>query len=139
MELDASLDWLSLSMTPGLGSRLTGKLAAPIRFACRKCFVLRSPSSKLASLPSASGAGHSSQAARTRMPKQELARVRKLGCRLVNWGEPEYPQRLLEIYDPPPLLYVRGDAGALNRHSISMVGTRRPTPYGNQIGGTAGA
>ncbi len=59
--------------------------------------------------------------------------MRKLGCRLLNWDEPEYPQRLLEIYDPPPLLYVRGDAGVLNRHSISMVGTRRPTPYGNQV------
>jgi DNA processing protein len=63
----------------------------------------------------------------------ELAEVRKLGCRLLNWDEPEYPQRLLEIYDPPPLLYVRGDASVLNRHSISMVGTRRPTPYGNQV------
>jgi DNA processing protein len=65
--------------------------------------------------------------------EEELARVRTMGCRLLNWDEPEYPRRLLEIYDPPPLLYVRGDAGALNRHSISMVGTRRPTPYGNQI------
>src|SRR5579862_7372748 len=63
----------------------------------------------------------------------ELAQIRKLGCRLLNWDEPEYPQRLLEIYDPPPLLYVRGDVSALNRHSISMVGTRRPTPYGNQV------
>src|ERR1700676_1500881 len=65
--------------------------------------------------------------------EEELAQVRKLGCRLLNWDEPEYPQRLLEIYDPPPLLYVRGDASVLNRHSISMVGTRRPTPYGNQV------
>src|ERR1700687_2516536 len=63
----------------------------------------------------------------------ELAKVRKLGCRLLNWDEPEYPKRLLEIYDPPPLLYVRGDISVLNRHSISMVGTRRPTPYGNQV------
>ena len=73
------------------------------------------------------------------MPKRSLRRVRKLGCRLVNWDEPEYPQRLLEIYDPPPLLYVRGDAGVLNRHSISMVGTRRPTPYGNQVAERLGA
>ena len=65
--------------------------------------------------------------------EEELAKVRKLGCRLLNWDEPEYPRRLLEIYDPPPLLYVRGDASVLNRHSISMVGTRRPTPYGNQV------
>ncbi len=51
----------------------------------------------------------------------------------MNWEETGYPRRLLEIYDPPPLLYVRGDPQCLSRHSLSMVGTRRPTPYGNQI------
>ena len=57
----------------------------------------------------------------------------QLGCLLLNWDEPEHPQRLREIYDPPRLLYVRGDPGVLNHHSTSMVGTRRPTPYGNQV------
>jgi predicted Rossmann fold nucleotide-binding protein DprA/Smf involved in DNA uptake len=34
---------------------------------------------------------------------------------------------------PPPLLYVRGSVELLNRHLISIVGSRRPTPYGNQM------
>ena len=38
-----------------------------------------------------------------------------------------------EIYDPPPLLYVRGNVELLGRHIISIVGARRPTPYGNQM------
>ena len=38
----------------------------------------------------------------------------------------------MQIYDAPPLLYVRGDAAVLNRHALAIVGTRRPTPYGNQ-------
>ena len=86
-------------------------------------------------MPSALGAraGDSIASSAHKDAEAELAQVRKLGCRLLNWDEPEYPQRLLEIYDPPPLLYVRGDASVLNRHSISMVGTRRPTPYGNQV------
>jgi predicted Rossmann fold nucleotide-binding protein DprA/Smf involved in DNA uptake len=33
----------------------------------------------------------------------------------------------------PPLLYVRGNIELLNRHRISIVGSRRPTPYGNQM------
>ena len=37
---------------------------------------------------------------------------------------------MLEIYDAPPLLYLRGDRHVLRRHAISMVGTRRPTLYG---------
>jgi predicted Rossmann fold nucleotide-binding protein DprA/Smf involved in DNA uptake len=64
--------------------------------------------------------------------EKELAQVRKAGCRLIHWEESDYPKRLLEIYDPPPLLYVRGNEQVLNRHTISIIGTRRPTPYGNQ-------
>ena len=131
MELEAALDWLSLSMTPGLGSRLTGRL---LRQFGSPSGVFRASLTELEAchLPTVPArAIHIKQAHKD--AEEELARVRALGCRLLNWDEPEYPQRLLEIYDPPPLLYVRGDASVLNRHSISMVGTRRPTPYGNQI------
>jgi len=51
----------------------------------------------------------------------------------VNCTEPDYPEALLQIYDPPALLYVRGDTKLLNAPSISIVGTRRPTIYGTQI------
>ena len=51
----------------------------------------------------------------------------------MNWTEPEYPQNLLQIYDPPVLLYVRGDATILNAPALGMVGTRRPTVYGTQM------
>jgi len=118
-------------MTPGLGSRLTGKL---LRQFGSPEGIFRASLTELEAcrLPAAPA-----QAIKARTfhkeAEAELAEVRKLGCRLLNWDEPEYPQRLLEIYDPPPLLYVRGDASVLNRHSISMVGTRRPTPYGNQV------
>jgi DNA processing protein len=118
-------------MTPGLGSRLTGKL---LRQFGSPTGVFRASLTELEAchLPSAPARAIHTKLAH-KDAQAELAQVRKLGCRLLNWNEPEYPQRLLEIYDPPPLLYVRGDASVLNRHSISMVGTRRPTPYGNQI------
>ena len=131
MELDSSLDWLSLSMTPGLGSRLTGKL---LREFGSPEDVFRASLTELEAchLPSAPARAIQSKHA-FKDAEKELAEVRRLGFRLLNWDETEYPQRLLEIYDPPPLLYVRGDAAVLNRHSISMVGTRRPTPYGIQM------
>jgi predicted Rossmann fold nucleotide-binding protein DprA/Smf involved in DNA uptake len=47
----------------------------------------------------------------------------------VNWTEPEYPQSLLQIYDPPVALYVRGDASILDAATLAIVGTRRPTVY----------
>jgi len=77
------------------------------------------------------------QAIHSRQPMsaaaKELAQVEAAGCRLLTWDEPQYPLRLREIYDPPPLLYVRGNVELLARHLIAIVGTRRPTPYGNQM------
>lgn len=64
---------------------------------------------------------------------KELAQAQAAGISLLTWDEPDYPKRLLQIYDPPPLLYLIGDRALLNRHQISMVGSRRPTPYGNQM------
>lgn len=51
----------------------------------------------------------------------------------MNWSEPEYPPALLQIYDPPVLLNVRGDASILNAPSLAIVRTRRPTVYGTQM------
>jgi predicted Rossmann fold nucleotide-binding protein DprA/Smf involved in DNA uptake len=66
--------------------------------------------------------------------EKELARVRNIpGCRLLNWTEPEYPQTLLQIYDPPVLFYLRGDPQILNMPCLSIVGTRRPMLYGSQM------
>jgi DNA processing protein len=131
VDLDASLSWLALHLTPGLGARLTGRL---LRQFGSPEEVFRASLTELEAcrLPAATAqavASHESFSA----AEKELAEVRRLGCRLMNWDETEYPKRLLEIYDPPPLLYVRGDVQVLGRHGIAMVGTRRPTPYGNQI------
>jgi DNA processing protein len=66
--------------------------------------------------------------------EKELAAIRGIpGCQLVNRSEPGCPQTLLQIYDPPVLLYVRGDAQILNAPSLAVVGTRRPTLYGTQM------
>jgi DNA processing protein len=45
----------------------------------------------------------------------------------------EYPERLREIYDPPPVLWVRGSVDLLSRPSIAIVGTRHPSPYGTGV------
>jgi DNA processing protein len=52
---------------------------------------------------------------------------------VLNCTEPGYPQSLLQIYDPPAVLYVRRDASILNAPSLSIVGARRPTIYAGQM------
>ena len=107
MELDAALPWLALGLTRGLGARFTGKLLR--RFGTPEA-IFRASLTELEScdLPAATARAIHFQEGLSPAAK-ELARVRELGVQLLNWDESEYPSRLLEIYDPPPLLYVRGD------------------------------
>ncbi len=49
---------------------------------------------------------------------------------IITLADPEYPQTLLEIPDPPTLLYVRGRLDLLNRPVLAIVGSRNPTPQG---------
>ena len=50
--------------------------------------------------------------------------------RIVTLADSDYPQALLNISDPPLLLYVKGRAELLNRPTIAMVGSRHATPQG---------
>ena len=47
--------------------------------------------------------------------------------------DPEYPRLLREIGQPPPVIYVRGSLAPADDFSIAIVGTRKVTPYGQQI------
>ena len=51
---------------------------------------------------------------------------------IVTLSNPEYPQTLLQIPDPPTLIYVRGRIELLNRPTLAIVGSRNPTPQGIQ-------
>jgi DNA processing protein len=131
MEPDQYLGWLALALTPGLGARTAGKLLRAMG-SPEAIFNASLTALEAHRLPAAVA-----QAIHSRQPlsaaAKELAQAQAAGCRLLTWDEPEYPQRLREIYDPPPLLYVIGNIALLSRHLISVVGARRPTPYGNQM------
>jgi len=131
VDLDASLSWLALHGTAGLGARIAKKLLREFG-SPDGIFSASLTELEACHLPAATAQAIASRAGFAFAEKQ-LAEAKRIGCQLVNCQEAGYPQRLLQIYDPPPLLFVRGDASALSRHSIAFVGTRRPTPYGNQI------
>src|ERR1700736_785170 len=132
MELDASLSWLALALTPGLACRLCARLLRKIGLPDR---IFRASLTELesCSLPArVAQAIHNKDA--FKRAEKELAGIRNIpGCRLINWTEPEYPQNLLQIYDPPVLFYLRGDPQILNMPCLSIVGTGRPTLYGSQM------
>jgi DNA processing protein len=131
MHADDYVGWLALALTPGLGARLSGRLLREFRTP-DAVFHASLTALEAQRLPAAVA-----QAIYSKQPlsaaAKELAKAQAAGVRLVTWDEPVYPQRLREIYDPPPLLYVRGNAELLSRHILAIVGARRPTTYGNQM------
>jgi DNA processing protein len=64
---------------------------------------------------------------------RDLERVERKGIALLLREDEAYPPYLREIYDPPPLLMCAGDAAALSRPGVSVVGSRRPSPYGRAV------
>jgi DNA processing protein len=125
------LAWLALKLAPGLGPK---RVLDAVR-------CLESPGHLFdLSLTELEGLKLPAEAAQflfdgkgREAAEQETERAQRAGARVLSYSCPEYPERLKEIYDPPPVLWVRGDVRLLSRHSIAVVGTRQPTPYGSAM------
>jgi DNA processing protein len=72
-------------------------------------------------------------------PEAELEKLDRLAIEPLTWHDETYPSKLKEIYDRPPVLYVRGKLTAADEWSIALVGTRRATAYGRQAAEELGA
>lgn len=62
--------------------------------------------------------------------ERELEAAARLGVRYLALGDPDYPALLRKVDAPPPLLAMRGQAGALNRPAVAMVGSRNASAAG---------
>jgi DNA processing protein len=129
MSVDADLEaWLRLSLLPGLGHQSLRKLLV----------ALGTPANILA-------AGHRELSS---IVGEKIAiAIRNGGADPANWNGTEswlddpanhiitladtaYPRALLEIPDPPPLIYVKGRLDLLNRPGFAIVGSRNATAQG---------
>jgi DNA processing protein len=63
----------------------------------------------------------------------EMEKLEQFGVQVLVWRDTGYPQRLKEIYDYPPLLYVKGSLLPEDEWCLAVVGTRRATAYGKQV------
>lgn len=60
-------------------------------------------------------------------------KIESQGIKILTWGDEEYPARLKEIDQPPPVLYIRGEYLPDDLFAVAIVGTRKVTPYGRQV------
>ena len=66
-------------------------------------------------------------------PDSEMASLERAGVTALNWRHPDYPARLKEISDPPPVLYFKGSTLSSDERAMAAVGTRNPTSYGREV------
>jgi DNA processing protein len=123
-----SVYWLALSLTPGLGPTRGRKLRE--RFGSVQDIFHASLTELEAENLQAQSAQHIALGKSLELAHDEMAKAVAAEAQILCRDDEAWPARLSEIYDPPLVLYVRGNVEALARPGIAIVGTRHPTPYG---------
>jgi DNA processing protein len=123
--------WLQLIRADGLGPTLFKRLLEHFGD------VEHILGASAAQLTKVEGIGNATaeRIARTRRDfnaEQELAQADKLGVWLMHCQDDRYPPALKAIYDPPPLLYVKGNLTRADNLAMAIVGCRRCTHYGSE-------
>ncbi len=67
-------------------------------------------------------------------PKEILRQCENKGIDILTISDSNYPKQLLELKNPPLVLYFKGDIGLLNNgYRVAVVGTRTPSKYGSDV------
>lgn len=128
---DEELHWLALRMVAGLGTKNAGRLIEQFR---TPQAIFRASKSELeaaglkASVAQSIASGCAFEEAAIQHQKMQAAQTQLIPIR-----DPRYPPLLREIVDPPVILFARGRVDLLASVMLGMVGTRRPTPYGQAV------
>lgn len=123
------LAWLALALTPQLGprrilravERVGGQPARILSFSLTELEALQFPAESVRFIFDGGA---------RRAADQQIEELAKTGADFLAYTDNAYPERLREIFDPPVLLWIRGNRQLLAQPSIAVVGTRHPTPYG---------
>lgn len=120
-------DWLTLVLVPGIGTtyfiRLLARFRAPRR-------VLDASEAELEEVVGKNLAQRIRQYKEISDVAAQERLLQKYEARILTMEEPQYPAHLAEIYDPPLVLFTRGDLLEQDEHSVAIVGTRKASPYG---------
>lgn len=122
-----TLAWLQLTLMPGLRPSAQRKLLRVLKSPAR---VLAAPEVLTSRIVDAESAARLAQGPQAALVDRALAWLAEENNHLVALGDPAYPRALLEMPDPPNVLYATGRIELLNAPSIAIVGSRNATPQG---------
>jgi DNA processing protein len=124
----AKMAWMALTLTPGMGPTRIWKAMGRLGTA-ERLFEVSLTELEGLGMPAAAAQFVFEGKARA-AAEDEMKRTVEAGGSVLTPEDSEYPERLREIYDPPAVLWIRGDVRQLARPGIAVVGTRQPSPYG---------
>jgi len=125
-------DWLTLTLTPGLGAAGCRLLIDHFGSPGRVLAASRRELEQVGTLRKAALAAIGGEE-RSRAATMMLQKVRAAGLFLLCWDDPAFPPLLRAIHDPPVLLYVKGEVAAIASAAIAVVGARAASTYGLQM------
>ena len=120
--------WLQLTLTPGLGAATLRKLLSQFGLPEK---VLAARRAELARFASAEAMQALDSDAVAKAVEHALAWLEQPGNAIVTLADAAFPKLLLEIPDPPAVLYCRGRTDLLNRPALALVGSSNATAQGN--------
>ena len=134
---DECLYWIALRLTPGLGPRRSIDLIE--RFHTPQA-IFRASFSELVSLglPAAAARSVSTGSCFEEASRQHDI-IKKDGISLLTIEDGLYPALLRQIFDPPPLLFLRGEPALLAQPMVAIVGSRTASVYGTTVASTLAA
>jgi DNA processing protein len=123
--------YLTLALLPGIGAQRLRSLLEQFGSAAG---ALAAPFELLRAVPSMNAIAARTVAGADRKAGQvAFAAAQRAGCTVLVPGDGVYPERLGEIDEPPPVLFVFGNLDLLSRPAVAIVGSRDHSAYGGEV------
>jgi len=136
--MEDKLYWLALSLVQGVGAILFKRLVEA--FGSPRSVFEASPAA-LQQIPGVGSktAYHINRFLKTDTLRKQLQLIEKHRVQIVTFNEEAYPELLRTIFDPPPVLYVKGTLSEKDRLAVAVVGSRKSSTYGRSTAEKMGA
>lgn len=128
-DFDQKKYWVALNMVPGVGAvtfrKLLNAIGSPEQ-------VFAAAPAQLKAIPGISEkvVQHITQFNVSDLVQKEFEAITRRQVSLLTWDDVSYPQALKTIFDPPPVLYLRGNPLQPHDIMVAVVGSRKATTYG---------